>query len=403
MKKLLLLCLLFFISALAQSNIKNEILNRPDYEFITISEKDSLYNILSQIDLISTNQLKMRLDYSKIENAVVDISIQKIHYKKALETLAVLYGFDIIKSDEKITLEKLIKQKNEIEKNAALEKQINISAILFEANIADLKERGINWQAILSKHGLRIGSDFKSFEPAEDNSGFLPDFNFSVAAEGDIGPFSGYVNAVLKFLENERLGEIVSRLSVTVRDGQTGRMQVGNDISIKQLDFAGNVTDKFIPTGTIIEVSPKLGSHDSIDYALLDVHVEKSIPYPGEITTSINKTSSDTEIIMRDGEESIISGLLVTEEQNIREGVPLLKDLPWWFFGLRYLFGQDKQVSLKKEVVILIKIEIVPPLVERKLNPSINLIRQKIEKDTKEIEKYKRLPSVKESEKENEN
>ncbi|MFA8344145.1 MAG: type II secretion system protein GspD [Rhodothermaceae bacterium] len=396
MKKSAILCLFFFIFISAQSDIKNKISNQPEYEFISISEEEPLHDVLNKIDLITSNQLSKRLNFSELKNNPVGISVSRIHYKKALQTLAGLFDFKINKTENSLVLNKITDKKKSCSDNPALEKQINISAILFEANIGDLKERGINWQAILSKHGLRIGSDFKSFKPDNDKNNFLPDFNLSVAAEGDIGPFSGYVNAVLKFLENEELGEIVSRLSVTVRNGQTGRMQVGDDISIKQLDFAGNVTDNFIPTGTIIEVTPKLGEHKSIDYALLDVHVERSVPYPGEITTSISKTASDTEVIMKDGEESIISGLLVTEERSIREGVPLLKDLPWWFLGLRYLFGYDKQVSLKKEAVILLKIEIVPPLTEREFDPSINLIREKIENDRKEIQKYKRLPTVEE-------
>lgn len=398
MKTILLICILLSTSIYAQFELEKDVKNRPAYEFLSFSKTDSLHSILNQIDLITSNQLQKRTNYKNIKNALIDINVDKIHYKKALNTLSVLHEFKIDVKANVIELTENEAKTCTDRTNPALEKQINISAILFEANIGDLKERGINWQAILSKHGLRIGSDYKSFTPAAKNSNFLPDFNFSVAAEGDIGPFSGYVNAVLKFLENEELGEIISRLSVTVRDGHTGRMQVGEDISIKQLDFAGNVTDKFIPTGTIIEVTPILGRHDTLDYAQLDVHVERSIPFPGEITTSIQKTSSDTEVIMHDGEESIISGLLVTEERSIREGVPLLKDLPWWFLGLRYLFGYDKTVSLKKEVVILLKTEIVAPLVDRTFDPTSNLIKEKLENDRKDVLKYKTTPVSKENE-----
>ena len=397
MKKLFILLSFFTVILSAQSKIEIKLENRPDFEFVKVNNTDSLFTVLSHIDLISSNLDNLRLNYSNLKNQTLSIDADKIHYKQALQTLALLHNFEIKKEEKQIKLIPVLvsDKKAPKDKNVALDKQVNISAILFEANIGDIKERGINWQAILSKHGLRIGSDYKSFQPSKDNSKFLPDFNFSVAGEGDIGPFSGYVNAVLKFLENNELGEIVSRLSVTVRDGQTGRMQVGDDISVKQLDFAGNVTDNFIPTGTIIEVTPKLGEHEKLEYALVDVHVERSVPYPGEISTSISKTSSNTEVIMKDGEESIISGLLVTEERNIREGVPLLKDLPWWFFGLRYLFGYDKQVSLKKEIVILLKVEIVPSIVDREIDPTKNLIKEKIMEDTKEIEKYKHLQNQK--------
>jgi type II secretory pathway component GspD/PulD (secretin) len=48
-----------------------------------------------------------------------------------------------------------------------------------------------------------------------------------------------------------------------------------------------------------------------------------------------------------------------------RTGVPFLKDLPWYVFGLRYLFGYDKDQDTKKELVILMKADLVPTLQER--------------------------------------
>jgi type IV pilus assembly protein PilQ len=48
-----------------------------------------------------------------------------------------------------------------------------------------------------------------------------------------------------------------------------------------------------------------------------------------------------------------------------RQGIPFLKDLPWYVFGLRYLFGYDKDEVAKKELVILLKAELVPTLQER--------------------------------------
>jgi type IV pilus assembly protein PilQ len=45
--------------------------------------------------------------------------------------------------------------------------------------------------------------------------------------------------------------------------------------------------------------------------------------------------------------------------------VPFLKDLPWYVFGLRYLFGYNLDQVDKKELVILLKAELIPTLQER--------------------------------------
>ena len=58
---------------------------------------------------------------------------------------------------------------------------------------------------------------------------------------------------------------------------------------------------------------------------------------------------------MLNGEETILGGLYTNEKTNERVGIPFLKDLPWWVFGIRYLTGSDKTVTVKKELVILNK------------------------------------------------
>ena len=45
--------------------------------------------------------------------------------------------------------------------------------------------------------------------------------------------------------------------------------------------------------------------------------------------------------------------------------IPILKDLPWWVFGLRYLFGFNSTANSRRELVVLIKAELVPTIEER--------------------------------------
>ncbi len=99
---------------------------------------------------------------------------------------------------------------------------------------------------------------------------------------------------------------------------------------------------------------------------------------PGEITTEIKKTTVATDLLMHSGEEKVIGGLFINEEINVRQGIPILKDLPWWFFGLRYLTGYDKKQVTKKEVVILLQVELVPTIKERLVQKKENEINAQI-------------------------
>jgi len=48
-------------------------------------------------------------------------------------------------------------------------------------------------------------------------------------------------------------------------------------------------------------------------------------------------------------EEAIVGGLMTSEAATVRGGIPGLKDLPWWVFGLKYLFGFDQKQYVEKE------------------------------------------------------
>jgi type IV pilus assembly protein PilQ len=161
------------------------------------------------------------------------------------------------------------------------------------------------------------------------------------------------------------LGEILSGPQVIVRSGEEGNIQVGQDFSIKERDFAGNLIDRFYHAGTIINVTPTVLTEQGVNFVHMDVRVERSSVVPSTVSTIVDKTEATTKLLLLDGEETIIGGLYSNETSNVRTGIPFLKDLPTWFFGLRYLFGYDKEQVTKKELVILLKAELVPTLQER--------------------------------------
>ena len=112
-------------------------------------------------------------------------------------------------------------------------------------------------------------------------------------------------------------------------------------------------------------MTPQVITEQGVNFIHMNVDVERSSVQPGAISTIINKTKATTNLLLLDGEETIIGGLYNSQNDVIREGIPFLKDLPWYVFGLRYLFGFNSDQTIKKELVILIKAELVPTLQER--------------------------------------
>lgn len=235
-------------------------------------------------------------------------------------------------------------------------REIKISAVFFEVNLTKLDEVGINWSFMKSTKDVDLAVTFAGADKVS-----------SEVFKTEVTPKVSFANITFlaKLFSNYELGEILSGPQLVVRSGEEGRIQVGQDFSIRERDFAGNLIDKFYSAGTICKVRPQVISEQGVNFVHMIVEVERSSVQPGAISTIINKTKANTNLLLLDGEETIIGGLYSSESSTVRVGIPFLKDLPWYVFGLRYLFGYDKDQVSKKELVILMKADLVPTLQER--------------------------------------
>ncbi|MEX0929328.1 MAG: type II and III secretion system protein [Balneolales bacterium] len=249
-------------------------------------------------------------------------------------------------------------------------REVEISAIFFEGNKRMLREIGIDWSSI--RDGMVSVANISAANVSQEV--------FSV--EANISELAGIerydINALFGAFEANNQGEVLASPTIKVLDGQEGRVQVGQDFSIKQRDFAGNVTDQFFSTGTILEVIPRVVSLGDSTFIFMEIEAERSTAQPDAVSTVVNKQEAGTQILLLSGESTVIAGLYETEENIIRRGIPLLKDLPSWFFGLKYLFGYNSSEYSINELVIVLQAELAPSLSER-LNLPYKTMPQQIE------------------------
>jgi general secretion pathway protein D len=259
--------------------------------------------------------------------------------------------------------------------------EVTISAIFLEINTSKLRESGINF-SIFRGRDLNLGIQFTG-------AGRVSSDVFGVTASPTSNKLAVNVDAALKIFESEQLGEVIARPQLIVRSGSAGRIQIGTDFSLKQKDFSGNVTDAFVSSGLILQVSAKIYKYATTQFIDLGYHAEKSSVTPGTVTTIKNVTTADGRTTLLNGEESYVGGLYSNETNTTREGIPLLKDLPWWVFGLRYIFGYDNASVVQKELVILFKAEVVPSIDDRlkDLAKDKNVMRDKLKEGRDDLEK----------------
>ncbi|MBU0473684.1 MAG: type II and III secretion system protein [Bacteroidetes bacterium] len=388
-KKTILLILLFTIPMFGQKELEKRLSQyvNPN-EIVSLAEHIPFDKAIEVLSKVSEKITGKSIILSESDTEPIGIEITRMPYMRALNIIVNYHKKVYIEDADKIVvkLEVNAGEKLGSEVYAPVDsREVKISAIFFEANISDMKERGIDWEMLIQKTGLSFGAKLTSFTQEQATTGSSSaatasahEFTLGNSTSFEAGDFSGDVVGAFKFFETNGLGELIARPTITVRDKTTGRIQIGSDISIKERDFSGNIIDRFYSTGTIVEVKPYFYNEEGVDYILLKLQAERSSANPGEISTEIRKTVANTEVLMLDGEETIIGGLFTNEEVITRSGIPFLKDLPWWVFGIRYLTGSDVTQIIKREIIILIDVEIIPPLKERIANKKEDLIRKSI-------------------------
>lgn len=368
--------------------------NNPD-ELVTLSQTLPFNEAIALLSKVSESTTGKRIVSTVVSDNPIGIEIESMPYDKALFMIVQYAGLIMEEKEDVIIIKRL--QGEEVKPEdiyASVDsREVKISAVFFEVDVAKTKDVGIDWKFLLSQNGLDIGTDLLTQTTSTTEARANPSqFNVSGAGDFKAGDFYGQATAMFRLFESNNLGEIIASPNIVVRDKRKGRIQVGSDFSVRTRDFAGNTVEKFFPTGTIIEVTPHVYKENGIDYVLLSILVERSSFILSEQTTEIKKTNAETQVLMLNGEESILGGLFVNEQTVVRNGIPILKDLPWWVFGIRYLTGSDQTVDKKKELVILLKTELVPTLQERMENPIKNPLNTEITKQNDKI-KYHQLES----------
>jgi len=371
----------------------------PD-ELVTMSETLPFNQAIELLSKVSESVSGRRIVSTSQKKDPIGIEITNMPYDKALLMIVNFAGLEYEAKEDVIIVRS--KTAEEFEKTPdtyapLTQREVKISAVFFEMDVQNARKVGFDWEVLLSGDKTNLSGLLRTETELDQSQGgsgqqqgLQPEFKLGASSDFKVGSFFGEATAVFKFFETNGLGEIISNPTIVVRDRNEGRIQIGSDFSVRIRDFAGNTTEKFFPTGTIIIVTPYIHKEEGIDYVLLNIGVERSSFLSTETTTEIKKTSASTEVLMLDGEETVIGGLFVNEETIARNGIPFLKDLPWWVFGIRYLTGYDQTTVVKKELVILLKTELVPTLRERFENPnSGNLLGQEKAQGENRIKYYK--------------
>ncbi|MDR9418956.1 type II secretion system protein GspD [Gracilimonas sp.] len=405
MKKISLLFIYMFVAVaplLLQSSVQAQIVDplneytNPD-EIVAFDKSTSYAEAIEVIDTFAQEYEDKFIVDNTGYSGTIGVNLPAMHWKDALEYIMRFQDLELTEYEDfyEITVpEPEQESTNQTATGGAQQttgegqmplpttqtREIRINATFFEGNRRALQEIGVDWSTLTSDApedlGNFVGTQGTETVPSGNFDDQFVSVNSFSASSVSQNAFNSLVNlgelgagisvqALFRAFEADNLGKILATPSVKVVDGEEGNIQVGQDFSIKQRDIAGNVIDQFESTGTILNATPQIITQDDTSFIYLDLQVERSTVQPDVVSTIINKQNATTSAILLDGESTYVAGLYRTEESTVRRGVPILKDLPGWFLGLRYLFGYNSKDFSENELIIIVQAELIDPVSER--------------------------------------
>ena len=169
----------------------------------------------------------------------------------------------------------------------------------------------------------------------------------------------------LEALQQVTLSDIQAKPVVTVMNHRQAEIQVGQRTPVRVIDLGSQggggggqqsspiATVDYQDTGVILRVTP----HVTGDQVLLDIHAERSdaVPSSSDVGFVFTTQNARTQVLVRDGETTVIGGLTITEKSRVRTGIPLLMDLP----VLGALFRHTRESENKRDLLIMVTPHII--------------------------------------------
>lgn len=202
--------------------------------------------------------------------------------------------------------------------------QIRIEAKLLEVDSDKLRELGLEWD-------LNVELDGNPLVITQSTN-----LGATNAMQGQLAFASGTtsLDATISALETQGTANLVATPSISVLDNEQGRVFMGEQIPLRQLDVAGNVTIQLQQVGTELIVTPHVVQGDRIILELQPKRESFRVdPSAGIIITT---QESQTTVEVRDGETAVIGGLKSETTTTADTGVPILMDIPILGAAFRY-------------------------------------------------------------------
>jgi general secretion pathway protein D len=193
----------------------------------------------------------------------------------------------------------------------------------------------------------------------------------SYVSLGNIGQAFNFNNfstslpgAMLQAVMSDTSTKVMQSPEVRVSDGQKAELKIGDRIPYASGSFQPGIGTvgvsplvstqfQFADTGVNMTITPHVHGNDelTLDITTDISNVSSNVTIGGLTQPVISQRKTDSHIRVRDGEVSLLGGLMQTQDSNTTTGIPGLVNIP--LIG-KYLFGSNAKDKSRSELLVAI-------------------------------------------------
>jgi type IV pilus assembly protein PilQ len=258
--------------------------------------------------------------------------------------------------------------------------QIHIEAHIVEASSSTARDLGVQWGGMFYDANRNswivadaIGAVDNVFPGSGDtvnpSGGAVFNFPADIGALGmSLGLVSQGDNGLLALqltaLEREGKLNILSSPSITTVDNRKALIESGSEAPIQTVDYQGNVKIEYKKAVLSLEVTPHVIQNNAL---ILNIATTKDeLDFANEVNgnPTITTKKATTNVVLFDGQTTVIGGLKKDSKQEGEQGVPWLSKVPI----LGYLFKNESRTESLEELLIFI----TPHILETRHTQSVD-------------------------------
>lgn len=262
--------------------------------------------------------------------------VKEVHIDERLNLLVIRDSSEVVR-----LAEKLIATADMAEPEVMLELEV------MEVNVNRLIQAGIQWPTSVSA-SVRGSSGVPgqlTLDEFHDRSKSLVRLNF------------GDPIASVQLRSQKGDSNVLANPRVRVRNRQQAKIMIGDKVPVITVTNTANVgtseSVSYLDVGLKLNIEPNITLDDEVGMKV-DLEVSNIVDTitraTGTQTYRLGSRNTSTVLRVRDGETSVLAGLIQKEDRRSNTGVPGLNELPF----VSKLFGAGQDSDSKTEIVLLI-------------------------------------------------